>query len=394
MNASATTAPTYDVVVANSLVAASSLRNDAAVSYNSTGGVNADERSYSATTFDTVIVSNPALTKSHTPDPVTIGETATYTLQVTLPSNVLIYDGVIVDDLPAGLSFEGLDSITCAPAACPPVTLLGGTAPADGPTVGYWLGDVGPYASDQTITIRYFASVLDQPANTSGDSFVNTADTRWNRTDVVVGTPVSIPATHEVTLTPVTDTLHLVEPRLLIDKDVAVTGCNTTAAPAGAGTDDDACDLAPSGTAFTYTLTVENTGTSPAHQMRVVDDTDLPASAFASLTVANAGGTTVVDSSIVDGDGLEFTAAGPLAPGARITITYDVTLRASANLAQLQQIVNTAGVPTYEGVSTAAQTATLTTFPARATSVPTPRTRPTPTRSRSTTHSRRSSRPQ
>ena len=69
-----------------------------------------------------------------------------------MPHDVVLYDSVVLDDMPTGLSFEGLESVSCAPAACPIVTVLGATAPQDGPTVGYWMGDIGPYVADQTIT--------------------------------------------------------------------------------------------------------------------------------------------------------------------------------------------------------------------------------------------------
>ena len=181
----------------------------------------------------------------------------------------------------------------------------------------------------------------------------------------MVGTPGTIPGTFDVTLTCVVDTLELVEPRILIDKDVAISGCNTTASPPNAGTDDDVCNLAPAGAAVTYTLTIQNTGSSPAHELVIVDNADLPArrSRRSPSPTPAAPPSSTARSSTATGSSSSY--AGPLAPAGIVTITYSVTLRTSANLAQLQQILNTASVPSYLGVSLADQATILADFPAR-----------------------------
>ncbi|MGB8861559.1 MAG: SdrD B-like domain-containing protein [Ilumatobacteraceae bacterium] len=362
----------YSARVVDPAAASQALTNTVRLALNSTQGANPDERSYSTTATDTVTVISVPLIKSHLPQPATVGQTITYTLEVPIPPNTRLYDAVIVDAMPAGLSFEGLQSVTCAPAVCLPssATVLGvagpaPVAPASGPvTVGYWLGDVSASTVERTVKVTYSATIRSLPANVSGSTFVNNAALRWNLTDQVAGTPPQIPAANDARST-ATDTVTEVEPKVLIDKDVSVSTCDHIAAAVDGATDNDACNLAPDGSLLTYTLTVQNTGTSPAYDLRIVDNADLPGSAFASVTVTANGGATETDISIVDGDGLQFDYPGGLASGGVLTITYQMALQGSVDLSQLQQVINRASVPSYFGVSSGERASTVADYPAR-----------------------------
>ncbi|HRE02214.1 MAG TPA: isopeptide-forming domain-containing fimbrial protein, partial [Ilumatobacteraceae bacterium] len=351
INANASTTMTYAVTVDTPAVTGTIFTNTARLSANSLTGPVGEVRNYTDSTTDTVRVVNPVVTKTHTPDPVRVGEDAAYTLQFTLPANQRMYDSRILDEIPTGMRYTGLVSFSCSPTVdCPGMTVLGGPSFGNGDDVTFWFGDVAPHTTDRVLTVVYTAIVMDLSANVSGNTFVNTARLTWNQTDTVTGTPSTPPSTPGGTpATPVNDTTNLVEPKLTIDKDVTLVGCDNTAFGTGAN-DDDVCSYAPTGAALQYTVRVRNTGTSAAYDITVTDDVDLLDTAFSAVTLGANPGWTVVDSDITDGDGLELTYDGPLAADATIEFTYTATLKPSADLSQLQHVLNTAAIPTYYGL--------------------------------------------
>jgi fimbrial isopeptide formation D2 family protein/uncharacterized repeat protein (TIGR01451 family) len=344
---------TYDAVVSDPLVGSSELTNTVTVTGSSMPGTVAGERDadspnggpgsgYQASTDNTVIAPNLTLTKSVTPDTATVGETVTYTLAVTIPADVILFDATVIDDLPAGVIYEDTVATSCdqGGGACSPgvtVTELG----SDGDVAGWFLGDLTtPAAGARVVTITWEGYLDDDPAVVDGATLTNTANVYGNQTDQIPGAPGSIPdpATFDVSGTPATADVDVVEPTLTIDKDVD-----------GQVGDSDTRRAVP-GETLTYRLTVTNTGSSPAHDVVV---TDTPDPRMELGDVSPGSGYTVVDGDPADG-ALEWLIAGPVAPGDTIVITYDLVvpddLDENDEVDPGAEIVNTADIPSYWGV--------------------------------------------
>ncbi len=365
---------TYDALVDAPTTAGQTFVNTAkTVASSYPGTTNPDERTtYVATATDTLKTIAPTLTKSVTPTDATVGTTLTYSVTVTLPGGLVAPDATVMDVVPAGIDVESLVGVSCTNApvgfTCPavgavPLLPAGGPNPATGGNLLFFLNDLpaSPAGSPWTITLTYTATPIDAAALVAGATRTNTADMRWNATDIYGPGNMPDPTNPVFTLdtadAQATVTIH--EPKIVTDKDVTYTAptnapCDQVHAAANGATDADACQIAPDGSSLTYTITVQNTGDWPAYDVVIDDSADLPApSQIASVTVVNAGGTTPVDTNITDGDGLQFTYAGPLAPGASLTITYTVQLTASAANKDGDTVVNTVTVPTFYGVSAA-----------------------------------------
>ncbi len=344
------------------------------------GTTNPDERTtYVAVATDTLRTSPPTLTKSVFPANLTVGSEATYTVQVQVPGGLAVPDATVRDVVPAGIDVESLTGVTCTNAptgfTCPAVGAVsmlpaGGPSPTTGGAMLLFLDDLpaNPAGSPWTITLTYVASVEDLPSVKSGSVLANIADLRWNATSRYDAGTLPNPANasaFDLDSPDATATVTIHEPKLATDKDVTYTAptnspCNQNHAATTGATDTDACGIAPDAnpTTMTYTISVMNTGDWPAYEVAIDDSADLPApSQIASLSITNAGGTTVVDADITDGDGLSFLYPGPLAAGATITITYVVELTPSAVNHHGDQVVNTVTVPSFRGIPEAERTA-------------------------------------
>ncbi len=352
---------TYQATTADPLVGASQVVNTASVEGSSLAGTVAGERDatsphggigsgYQATVDNTLIAPTMRVAKSVTPGQATVGEVATYTLDVTIPADVILYDTTVIDDLPVGLVFIDTLSMSCdqGGAACSPVitvTELG----SDGDVVAWFLGDLSTAAvQDRVVTIEYEAYVDDAIGVVDGVTLTNTANVYGNQTDLVGGTPGAIPdaGDFDVDGTPDDADLDVVEPTLTIDKDVA-----------GQVGDTDTRRAVP-GESLTYTLVITNTGSSPAYEVEV---TDTPDSRMELGDVSPGAGYSVVDGNPADGT-LEWSIDGPIAPAGSVTITYDLVV--PATLDETDEVVgpeltNTADVPSYWGVPSAGRAPAL-----------------------------------
>lgn len=123
---------------------------------------------------------------------VAIGEVVTYQVTFTIPEGTL-YNARLIDTLPAGMAFVGIDSVTASPA----ITFPGGI----GDVVGYFnaaagqlqmgyaaagvpgLGDIvnidTDNSTDETVVVTYRAVVLNAASNQAGSSLANDAEIRW-----------------------------------------------------------------------------------------------------------------------------------------------------------------------------------------------------------------------
>lgn len=345
----------YDTRINNPLTGDITLTNNVGLTASSMPGVDADERTYTATASDTVTApSISVLTKTATPTTATVGDIVDYTITVGIPEDVIGYDLTILDDLPAGTEFESLVSVACTEPAAAPCT-PGRTATAlsgdgDTGTIGFFVGDINPGSNEaQTITLVYRVRILDDDTNVEAPGNLdNSARSYHNITDKL-GTPTAPPSpgTFDNESEERVGTIGVVEPILVIDKDVA-----------GQAGDSDTRRHQPGDTA-TFTVRIENTGTSPAYDVVVTDTPDARLTDFTPS--AGISTTAVTDGDPSDGT-LGWFVPGPILPGAgnAITLTYTLdipnTLDPTDELVSAAELTNTADIPQYFGQPNAVRT--------------------------------------
>ena len=325
------------------------ITNSATVTWTSTDGANPDERDgsggvndYTASDDADLSVGGPALAKSlvetsegSTPgSDVTIGETVTYALKVTLPEGS-IPDLTVVDEVPAGMQYVSSSLHTTAAgsggllsadfagsftdAGEPDIT--GGAA--DGADVTFTF-DAGPPAitvtgdndaDNNSFLILVTLRVLDVPGNVGVNPPGQT--TLANSATLDISTDGEPP----VGAGPVDVTV--VEPRMVITKSMSP-------------------DPAAPGQTITVTLTVENTGTSDAFDV-IVEDPLNPAHFDTATVDQGASGTDYPAdfTAELDGDTVRYSG-GTLADGATVTMTYSVDL--TDTVAHGDSVDNTATV--------------------------------------------------
>lgn len=348
---------TYDVTVDDPAVAGATFTNTVALTGSSLAGSVAGERTstspitdgYKDGTFDVVKLGGATLTKSVTPTTRTIGDTATYTVDVVFPSGIKFYDTTVIDTLPDGMAYGSTTSATCIDGCTgtvdasnlPSVNNAGGTT-----TLGWFVGDLDSQSTPRTFRFVYTARVKKQLNGSvnvkAGDTLTNTATAYYNGSNLITGTPATIPlpTTFSDKTDPDTATVTVAEPKITIDKDVS-----------DDADDDDRRPTQP-GDDYTYTLKVKNTGTSPAYDVDVTDALDEDRLKNVVLTGTTASYATDSDGS--DGT-LAWTIPGPIAPGDTVTLTYTADLAPSSALTDGDTVVNTASVPSYWGVVTGNQ---------------------------------------
>ncbi len=343
---------TYTARADDPLLGSSTITNTAAVTGSSMAGSVPGERDatspnggpgsgYQATVNNTLTAPALGIAKAAVPATATVGEVIEYTLDVTIPAGVIVYDVTVIDDLPIGVVYDSTTASSCdqGGAACSPlisVTPIG----SDGDAVAWFLGDLGTAAAaDRVVTIVYEAYLDDVGAVTGGATLTNTAVVVGNQTNqpgVPAGPPD--PATYDVTSPDATSEVDVVEPALTINKNVA-----------GQVGDTDNRRAVP-GDTLTYSVVVENTGSSAAWD---IDVTDTPDPDLLLVAVPAGAGYTVVDGDPSDGT-LAWTISGPLAGGATFTLTYQLQVPPGFDetdeVAGGPEFVNTADVPHYFGV--------------------------------------------
>ncbi len=367
----ATATRTYQVITTDPLVAAGPIVNDVEARTTSLPGTPATPTGEPAPTErsstspnggpgtgyqdddDSQVVA-PLLTATKTGDPgtATVGEAVEYTLTATIPAGVVASDITVIDDLPVGITLESVDPVTCVEGAgvC---ALTSPTISTDGDTISFFFDDVTTGSSaDRVITIVYTAVVADVAAADAGATLTNGAEVYWNSSDDIstppgpndpldpgdfTGNPDPQPETFDV------DT---VEPTLTIDKDVS-----------GQVGDTDQRRAQP-GDPLTYNLLITNTGSGDAHDITVADEITAadPTDWSFSYTDVPADGVALTDGSLSPTDGtLEWTVDGPIAPGASVTITYQLTAPAGYDETDEDpvgpELENTVDIPSYWGVS-------------------------------------------
>ncbi len=309
-------------------------------------GATAGERT-SASSTNTGYVSNASraieliglgIAKTADRTTATVGEQATYSLDVTLRRDLTYYDVTVLDTLPANLTWDGFVDAACISGCGAPGDLGATPLPASGQTQGYFIGDVGQSGADRVVRIRYRAHVGGAAAE--GDVLTNTATAYDNATNVIAGTPGANPSPGSFSQSagPATHAVTVHEPDPEIVKDVTGT--------VAAGR------ITPGDTA-TYTVVVRNTGQSPLHDVHVTDrpDTELvavtPVDGAALQTTPWAG----------SGSTMAWDIPGPIAPNAEVVLSYTAQLASSAGIAQNASVDNTARITSAYGLAAATRAA-------------------------------------
>jgi len=265
------------------------------------------------------LVTTSIVSPSNTATQAVVGETATYTVTMTIPQG-RTPAAQLIDTMGPGLAYvRTISAVNNAPgklvvpglAAAPVLTSQG--------TIATWnLGDIVNSDTDsttaETITFTIEAVVLNVNSNTSGVLLVNTAQAAW-------GSGSSSPV---VTSAPVT----VIEPKLRTLKTVSVGGYGGTV-----------------GDPVTYTIVVRQSGTSDTDAFNVTLRDVIPAqigSPVLASVVDTAGQVTAANFGM-SGNTLTTTGSGfdlPKLPADR-TITLTVTGTLAGPIAAGQKITNT-----------------------------------------------------
>ncbi|MFN8141001.1 MAG: isopeptide-forming domain-containing fimbrial protein [Solirubrobacterales bacterium] len=352
INPGAITNITYQARVDNPAVGSDLLINHAQAATTSMPGTPTVERDSSTAAPGYLVsdevpveVSSPAIVKTGLPAQATIGQHVTVTVFASIAANLTNYDGTVEDDLPNGLIFDNYVSEECIEGCSGPVTIstLGVVPNGTGQRIGWWIGDVPAAPDSRVVALTYRAHVADQyqvpPGGPvlDGDALVNTATLLYNLTDKVTVPPTSPPdpSTFDRSLDD-DHTTTVVEPDLALDKSVS-----------GDDDQDDSRTTQP-GDSYTFSIKVTNNGTSPAYDLTV---TDQPDPALTNIQVNHSPVFEVPVLPVNSNDPIQWFIPGPIDPGESVTLTYTADLVPSAQLHNMQQVVNTAELPSYWGVS-------------------------------------------
>ncbi len=285
---------------------------------------------YASSDSATVTVALPAVTKSlvttsivnasNSATEAVIGETATYTVTMTIPQG-RTPAAQLIDLMGPGMAYVR----TISAVNNDPGKLVVPGLPSDpvltnsGKTVTWNLGDIEnndtDSGTDETITFTIEAVVLNINTNTSGVNRINRAKAAWDAGSQTLP---------EVSSGPVT----VIEPKLQTTKAVAVGGSGGTV-----------------GDLVTYTIVVRQSGTSDTDSFNVTLEDVIPATigSPALTSVVDTGGVVTAANFSLAGNTLTTTGSGfdlPKEPSGR-TITLTVTGTLAGPVVANQRITNT-----------------------------------------------------
>lgn len=337
---------TYEAVVDNSVIAGAKIDNTAVVSYDSTpeddsAGPDLDDREYQTDADASTFASAAEVDKSVRPgsssnaltagDDLLVGETVVFDLKIEVPEGS-VADLVLTDTLPSGLAYVTSEVVRIGAGPGNPIAGASLSAGDEGSNVGqvttFDFGDLtnafdGVTDAKDEIIVSVTARVVDVAAARDGVALANTARLTQSRGD---GTTVSHVDTAEVSV---------VEPELVISK-----------------TDDTV--TADAGETVEQVITLRNTGTGPAYDIRLTDqvdaaylqDVDLNA---VSVVLTDGGGGAYVPAvapvvQLVGGELVVIIDDLPV--GYRATITYDAVVQDDAPMSGA--ITSTATIDRYD----------------------------------------------
>lgn len=340
------------------------LDNTVVVGTTSLAGTSALERSssssantgYRATATDRVTAA--VITPTSAPDDTTptIGQLVTYTVDMSLSDSVTYYDVTLRDSLPDGLQYVSTDSLSCV-SGCPagdgaPPSLGSITTYAPPPNGGgqtalaWFINDIAAVPRDRQFRLTFTARVLQQYQSTAavgaGDVLTNRVSAGQNTSDLIAAPPGSAPGT-SVDSTQTTANATVVEPSLIISKQVAITPAGGAE---GALTDGPATTVI--GDRYRYVVTIQNTGTATAYGAQVMDAPDADLETFAAGS--SSSGVSVLD--LDPTDGTLSWSVDQLAAGQTKTIEYTAALKpAASGITPASTVVNTADITQYDNVA-------------------------------------------
>ena len=264
------------------------------------------------TTEHPVVGSGFTISKSADPasgTAVSAGDTITYTITGTNTGDTDLDPARIVDDLSGVLDSAAYNE---------DVTASRGSASVSGTTLT-WTGAV---PRGESVVIRYTVTV---------DADVQKA--LLHNTATGTATP-RIPVDPSDPDGPTTPGTPIVPPAVETNHPVVDTGFEVTkSADPASGT------AVRAGDTITYTISGVNTGNTVLDPATIVDDLS------AVLAHAQYGGDATASTGTIDIAGTTLTWTGALAPGARVTITYTVTVDQDATGVLLRNTVTGEGTP-------------------------------------------------
>ncbi|MDO8189430.1 hypothetical protein Q5424_25940 [Conexibacter sp. JD483] len=338
----------YRVSVDDPAIGGAELTNVVDTTATSLDSAHTDRRTtgsgYAANARDTIQIQGASVSKSVTPARATVGEHVGYTLTVTIPADVSLYDVTVTDLLPDTIGFDRFTGSSCVSGACPSVQTYDPVRNGNGTTTVAWdLGDIAsPLAAPAVLRLTYQGHVLARDNGgtdvVAGDTGVNTVFVGTNRSDRETFDRTAIPTGFEDRSPDASATVTVTEPRMAIDKQVSVSGGAFGDGPATALSNDT----------LGYRVIVRNTGDAPAYDLTVED---LPDAELENVTIGTLpSGVTVTKAWSSADRSIVWHVAGPIAPGDTVTIPYTARLVAASNLSDGQAIDNTARLPSYWGV--------------------------------------------
>ncbi|MCB0858270.1 MAG: DUF11 domain-containing protein [Solirubrobacterales bacterium] len=352
---------TYQAKIDSPAVAGSVFTNTANARTTSIDGSNPNERTassgtntgYVASSSSNVRVGGSSVTKSVDPAWVTIGTPMTYKATVTIPKNLKFFNLTVLDLLPDSIDFDGYVGSSCISGCsvsnpAPTVQNYNAQVAPSATTIGWDLGTVDAGSADRVIEFTYKAHVRDTHRNggakvLAGENIVNKVNSMSNTSVKFTFDPNVIRPTNGFDhLSPEAKTTTPVrEPKVTLDKKVKI----------GAGSFVDGPAQSQPGDALTYRIVVTNSGTSPAYDL-VVDD--MPDAELTNV-VLDQGSSFNTKAWSAGDRSMRWVIPGPVNPGQSVTLTYTANAVSSAQLANGDSAINTAG-SSYWGIPVAERT--------------------------------------
>lgn len=348
----ASTAFSYRTEVEKPAVAGASLTNEVKSTTASLAegveGRRTTGTGYEASRTDTIRIGGASIVKSSTPNKGTPGDPLTYTLEVTIPPSVDLYDTTVEDVLPAGVDFDGYVAETCV-SGCPlknsinryKAVVNGATGQE---TIAWDLGDIPALSEPQVIKFTYNAHI--RATNNVIGGKVVAGNTEVNEATVSSDLENKhgpfdedeLPTSFDETSPKAKTTTTVVEPNLTLDKQIKV---------GLAGSFSDGPVTAHGNDLLSYRLIVTNSGTSPAYNAEITDALD---PALTSPVVSAQPGLNVITPWSEATHSMTLEIEGPIPAGGSATIEYTAGLIPQSGLHDGEQVVNTASLPKYFGV--------------------------------------------
>ena len=319
------------------------------------------QTSYEAKASGELEVAGPTVVKTVLPTKATIGNLVTYTLEVTLPANVVTFDTTVIDQLPDSLDFVEYGSATCT-SGCPPgvaeLATYTPTVTGEGTTkVAWWFGNLPATTEPRTLKLTFVAAIRNSHRKSkallkSGEKLTNVATIKYDKTSKKTFEEGTIPTEFEHESAPGEASVEVIEPSLSITKEASVNGGAFSTKPF----------QLQLGQTVAYKVQVTNTGKSNAYDAAILDA--VPKQLSEVVALAPPPGVKITKAWTAGEPEIEWRVedASPIPPKGTITLEYSGKLQAAAKPAQGEAISNTATITSYFGASEAERTAGHTNF--------------------------------